>query len=85
MKEIIFYRTYSYSNDQDKRLDVREFETESLAKQDALNDKTNIDFNLFQITKIFDGKITEQRKYLGKITCYNDIKAFEEKQNIKKI
>ena len=38
MKQIDFYRTYSYNDSKDKRVEIRDFETIDLAKEDALND-----------------------------------------------
>ena len=80
MKQIRYYRTYSYN--EFNQLEVRNFETPELAKTDAILDQKNTYFNLYQIDMNFDGKITEVKKYLGQLVCGKDlrIKAEEEKQ-----
>ena len=83
MEEIIYFRTYSYK--ENKEVEVRNFETIELAKQDSLKDKHNTYFHLFEITMIFNGRITETKKSLGQITCARDIEEFEKNQFGKKI
>jgi len=78
MKEIKFYRTYSYGGPEEKSMEKRAFETVDLAKNDAYEDVKNMDFMLFEVTMVFDGKITETEKYLGKLVCGRDLKRFEE-------
>lgn len=85
MKKIEFFRTYSYGGEEGKTLEKRDFETEILARDDAIKDLHNTDFALYQITMIFDGKITEIKRYLGQIVCGKDLQKFEAKENIKKI
>lgn len=83
MKEIMFYRTYSNLIDEPSITEKRDFETIDLAKADALADTKNYNFNLFEITMIFDGKITERKKYLGEITCRKTLDDFEKDHPIK--
>ena len=85
MREIKFYRTYSYGGEEGKSIEKREFETIPLAKQDAINDTTNTDFLLYEVTMVFDGKITETKKYLCDLVCGKDLQKFEPKENSKKI
>ena len=85
MREFKYFRTYSYAGMEGTDLEKRDFETIELAKNDALNDQLNSNFNLYEITMILDGKITETTKYLGQITCGKDLQNFESKENSKKI
>lgn len=85
MRQIEYFRTCSYGGEDGKTLDVREFETPELARDDALKDITNTNFTLYHVTMIFDGKITQTIKYLGQIVCGRDLKKFETKENVKKI
>ncbi len=73
MKQIEFYRTYSYNDDKDKRVEIRDFETIDLAKEDALNDENNYYFTLSKITMIFDGIIKTKVKPIGRIPCKKDL------------
>ena len=73
MKEFKYYRTYSYKDMYGKELEIREFETIDLAKNDAIMDRNNSNFHLFEITNIFDGRLTETKKYLGKIICGKEL------------
>ena len=73
MREIIYYRTYSYGGEDGKQLEVRNFETPELAKDDAISDVKNTHFALYQINMLFDGKITESKKYLGQIVFGRDL------------
>ena len=81
MKEIKYYRTYSYR--EDKQLEARNFETPELAKDDAISDITNTDFSLYEINMVFDGKIIESRKYIGSITCGKDLEEFAKREKIR--
>ena len=85
MREIIYYRTYSYGGEDGKQLEVRNFETPELAKDDAISDVKNTHFALYQINMLFDGKITESKKYLGQIVCGRDLQEFAENHKIKTI
>ena len=85
MREIIYFRTYSYGGEDGKTLEVRDFETPELAKSDAINDIKNTHFALYQINMVFDGKITRTKKYLGQIVCGRDLKEFAERHKIKTI
>lgn len=76
MKEIEFYRTYSYG-DPEVRPEKRDFETIELAKSDAYNDVEKSKFLLFHVKMIFDGRIIEEEKYLGRIICGRDFQDFE--------
>ena len=84
MKEIKYYRTYSYTGVEDRDLEKRDFETIEHAKVDAINDESNINFRLYEITMIFDGIIKETQKFLGPITCGREIKNFETKESSRK-
>lgn len=85
MREIIYFRTYSYGGEDGKTLETRNFETPELAKDDAINDIRNTHFALYQINMVFDGKITESKKYLGQIVCGRDLQEFVERNKIKTI
>lgn len=85
MREIIYFRTYSYGGEDGKTLEIRDFETPELAKDDAINDIRNTHFALYQINMVFDGKITESKKYLGQIVCGRDLQEFAERNKIKTI
>ena len=73
MKKIEFYRTYSYSDNKDKRVETRDFETMELAKEDALNDSDNYYFTISKITMLFDGIIKTNVKPIGRIPCKKDL------------
>ena len=73
MREIKFYRTYSYSEDNAK-MEIRDFETEELAREDALNDNSNVNFSLFEQTMKFDGNITVVGKFITMIPYGKQIK-----------
>lgn len=73
MKKIEFYRTYSYSDNKDKRVETRDFETIDLAKEDALNDENNYFFTVNKITMIFDGIIKTKVTPIGRILCKKDL------------
>ena len=85
MKEIIYYRTYSYGGMDDKDLTIRNFENPQLAKEDALMDKVNTNFKLYEIKLIFDGVVTEKKKQLEDLICYRDLLRYDESQHSKKI
>lgn len=85
MKEIIYFRTYSYGGEDEKQLEIRNFETPELAKDDAISDVKNTHFSLYQINMFFDGEITESKKYLGQIVCGKDLQEFAERKKIKMI
>ncbi len=85
MKKIEYFRTYSYGGENGKELEVRNFETPELAKDDAINDLVNTNFTLYQINMVFDGKITETKKYLGQIVCGKDLQHFTETEKTKRI
>lgn len=85
MKQIIYYRTYSYGGLDGKDLEIRNFETIELAKEDAISDIKNNNFALYQISMVFDGKITESKKYLGQIVSGKELNEFAENHNIKAI
>lgn len=85
MKQIEYFRTYSYGGEDGKQLEVRDFETPELAKEDAISDMVNTNFTLYQINMVFDGKITQTKKYLGQIVCGKDLQEFSESHKIKTI
>lgn len=85
MREIIYFRTYSYGGEDGKTLEIRDFETPELAKDDAISDIKNTHFALYQINMVFDGKITQTIKYLGQIVCGRDLQEFAESHKIKTI
>ena len=73
MKQIEFYRTYSYNDNNNKRVETRDFETIDLAKEDALNDEENYFFTLSKITMIFDGVIKTNVVPMGRIACKREL------------
>ena len=73
MKEIIFYRTYSYGGMEGRTKEVRNFETVELAVEDALKDTWNEQFKLYKVKMIFDGKIIEEEKYIEPLVCGRDL------------
>ena len=83
MKEIKYYRTYSYKPN--NQLERRDFENAELAIVNAINDLSNTNFNLYEIKMIFDGVVTETKKYLCPITCGKDIQKFKQEEKPKKI
>ena len=85
MKEIIYFKTYSYGGIDNNLVETRSFETPDLAKADALKDTWNINFHLYEVTMIFDGVVTEKEKSLGRIVCGRDLQNFKEKGKTKKI
>ena len=79
MKKIAFYRTYSYNDNKDKKVETRDFETIDLAKEDALNDDENYFFTLCKIIMTFDGIIKTNKVYLGRIPCKKDLSEKQKK------
>ena len=73
MKEITFYRTYSYGGMEGRTEEVRNFETVELAVEDALKDTWNEQFKLYKVKMIFDGKIT-----LGQLISFSTLSGFLE-------
>ena len=64
---------------------LKEVKQEIVAKDDAINDIKNTHFALYQINMVFNGKITESKKYLGQIVCGRDLQEFAERNKIKTI
>lgn len=79
MKKIEFYRTYSYSDDKDQNLEIRDFETMELAKEDALSDDDNYFFTLDKIVMVFDGIIKTKVIPIGRIPCKKDLSEYKSK------
>lgn len=74
MKEIIYYRTYSYGGEEGRTIEKRNFDTIELAKQDALLDTWNDDFSLYEVKLTFNGRVTENERNLeDKIRSGRDI------------
>ena len=80
--KIIFYRTYSYGGMEGKTLEKKDFETEYLAKLNAMSNNWNSDYTLYEVTIEFNGVIKKSEKFLGKIPCGRDIKNSDERQLI---
>ncbi|MBQ2946978.1 MAG: hypothetical protein IJE04_03915 [Bacilli bacterium] len=85
MKQIEYFRTYSYGGEDGRELEIRNFETPELAKDDAISDMKNTHFSLYQISILFNGRITESKKYLGQIVCGRDLQEFAEREKIRMI
>ena len=85
MKQIEYFRTYSYGGEDGRELEIRNFETPELAKDDAISDMKNTHFSLYQINILFNGRITESKKYLGQIVCGRDLQEFAEREKIRMI
>ena len=82
MKEIKFYRTYSYAAD-GKSVEKRGFETIELAKQDAYNDMKESNFYLYEVNITFNGTVIEKEKYVGKLVSGRDLAVFAPKTETK--
>ena len=77
MKELKFYRTYSYGGMEGREKVVRNFETIRLAVENAANDTWTDNFKLYEVKMTFNGVITESEKYLENLTCGRDLKIKE--------
>ena len=84
MKEIKFYRTYSYGGVEGRDKVVRNFETIRLAVENAVSDTWNDNFKLYEVKMIFNGVITESEKFLENLTCGRDLQKNETTNNVKK-
>lgn len=73
MREICFFRTYSLGGMEGRNREIRNFETIELAKENALNDTWNDNFQLYGVKLIFDGKITETETFLENLVCGRDL------------
>lgn len=87
MQEITYYSTVSNSNGgyDSPQMVTRNFESETLARLDALEDKWNEDFSLYRITIQLDGIVKINSIFLGKIKCYADLKEDEREKLIAKL
>lgn len=70
MKQIEFYRTYSFGGGDGRTIVFREFETEELARQNALEDTWNDGFKLYKGVITLNGRITQTETYISHIPCY---------------
>ena len=75
MKEIYYFRTYSWGGMEGRTQVIRNFETIELAKEDAINDTWNEAFTLYEIKLTFNGRVVENERFLEKIAkeAFKDI------------
>lgn len=73
MKEIYYFRTYSWGGMEGRTQVIRNFETIELAKEDAINDTWNEAFTLYEIKLTFNGRVVENERFLEKIACGRDL------------
>ena len=73
MRQIKFYRTYSYGGMEGRTVETRDFETEKLARENAIQDEWNTNFYLYEMTMTFDGEIKTEGKIISKIICGREI------------
>lgn len=72
MKQITVYRTYSFGGMEGRDKEVRTFETESLARTNAMVDTWNDNFSLYRVEIIFDGWVREEETFIATIPCGRD-------------
>lgn len=81
MKEINFFRTYSLGGMEGRTKVVRNFETSELAKENAINDNWNDNFELYEVKLTFNGIIIETETFIEKILCGRDL-AIKKNQEV---
>lgn len=74
MTTITYFKTRSWGGMEGRDIDVRKFETEKFARENALKDTWNYDFTLYKVEMVFNGTITEIETKLGKIECGRDVR-----------
>ena len=72
-REMILYRTKFFELGNREQVFRRTFETEEIAKANALSDQQHENFSLYQVVIRFDGIVKEKEQYLAKIPCYNEV------------
>lgn len=76
-RKLILYRTKFFSLNDHSQVFQRTFETEELARANALTDPGHDDFSLYKVVFTFNGLVQEEENYLSKVPCYHDIKLRE--------
>lgn len=74
MTTITYFETRSWGGMEGRDIDVRKFETEKLAREDALKETWNDGFTLYKVEMVFNGTITETATKLGHIKCGRDLR-----------
>lgn len=69
MTTIRYYETISYGGMEGRDIERRKFETEEMARENAMKDTWNDGFSMYEVTMTFNGRITEEKKYMGEIPC----------------
>lgn len=80
MREVTFFRTMSLGGMCGRDVITKNFETEEMAREDAMRDTWNSDYFLYKVTMTFDGIITERKESLGEIPCPRAIQALKSAQ-----
>ena len=79
MKTVVIYRTRSFGGMEGRTVQVRDFETEKDARENALNDTWNDGFALYKVTVTLNGKFEMMGIKLDPICIDNrDIKMLED-------
>lgn len=74
MTTITYFKTRSWGGMEGRDIDVRKFETEELAREDALKETWNDGFTLYKVEMVFNGTITETETKIGNIECGRDLR-----------
>lgn len=74
MTTITYFKTRSYGGMEGRDIETRKFETEELARENALKETWNDCFTLYKVEMVFNGTITETETKLGRIKCGRDIR-----------
>ena len=75
MTNFTFFRTYF---DNSGEVMVKDFETETAARENALADTEGTNFHLYKVTMTINGQITYTKQHIERIACGKEI-AREEK------
>ena len=72
MTTITTFKTISYGGMEGRTLVERQFETEDMARANAMEDDWNEGFTLYETTMVVDGHVTTTETLIGEIPCGRD-------------